>query len=302
MMISYLLGEMSSGERAELEERYFADDDLFNELVCLENEIIDFYVQGKVSKNEQRQFERFFLVAPERQEKVRFAKSLLNHVKRKAEVQDSTTERKADQRKFASALHTFFSSLRPQGLPLAAIFVTVAAIGLWLFLVNHGIQREPILEPVNAHPKETKLSRSDSLTSLPSQRATGNNEKHEIVQSQPSATVALVLSDGLARSSGEQPSLLITPDISRVRLQLTLESDRYSNYTVRLETAEGEPVWQGRHIKSHADRDTKAITVELQSKLLPSGDYIVRLSGAKRDRQEEVEAYGFRVLNNQHVP
>src|SRR5690349_19219423 len=80
MMIRYLLGQLSAGERAELEERYFADDELFNELVSLENEIIDFYVQGKLSKDQRQQFESYFLANPERREKVRFAKSLLNYV------------------------------------------------------------------------------------------------------------------------------------------------------------------------------------------------------------------------------
>jgi hypothetical protein len=67
-----------------------------------------------------------------------------------------------------------------------------------------------------------------------------------------------------------------------------------------VESVEGPVIWQQQDLKSHRDRDQASVSLELQSSLLLSGDYIARVrGGAKRDQTEEVAAYSFRVLNRQ---
>ena len=81
----YLLGELSEDELAQIEERYFADEDFFARLVDAENSLVDSYVRGSFSAIERGKFERQFLTTPQRRQKVKFARSL-----RKA-VADSQT-------------------------------------------------------------------------------------------------------------------------------------------------------------------------------------------------------------------
>lgn len=72
----YLLGELSEDELARVEERYFADEDFFAQLLEAENSLVDSYVWGNFSAAEKNKFERLFLTTPQRRQKVRFAQSL----------------------------------------------------------------------------------------------------------------------------------------------------------------------------------------------------------------------------------
>src|SRR5713101_9244359 len=79
LMTRYLFGEVSEEERAEFEDRYLKNSDVFQELIGLENEIIDRYVLGELSQPERERFERSFLTHPERRQTVEIARSLLAH-------------------------------------------------------------------------------------------------------------------------------------------------------------------------------------------------------------------------------
>jgi len=55
------------------ERRYLKDDDLFQELNEIEDELIDDYVSGALSAERRAAFEKHFLRSSERREKVEFA-------------------------------------------------------------------------------------------------------------------------------------------------------------------------------------------------------------------------------------
>ena len=46
---SYLLGDMPEAVRTEFADRYFIDEDLFDELLDVEYELLDEYVRGQLS-------------------------------------------------------------------------------------------------------------------------------------------------------------------------------------------------------------------------------------------------------------
>src|SRR5215472_2121992 len=74
-MIRYLLGQMSDHERSSFEEQYQKDTGLFHELAELENDLIDLYALGALSKSEQSQM-RSFLAYPDRQKRLAYARTL----------------------------------------------------------------------------------------------------------------------------------------------------------------------------------------------------------------------------------
>src|SRR5260370_24083516 len=79
LMTRYLFGEVSEEERAEFEDKYLKNSDVFQELIGLENEIIDRYVLGELSQPDRERFERSFLTHPERRQTVEIARCLLAH-------------------------------------------------------------------------------------------------------------------------------------------------------------------------------------------------------------------------------
>ena len=77
MIRRYLLGELPEAERAALEEKYFTDQVVFEQVVQTENELVDGYVRGRLAPRERAQFERHYLAHPERRERMLFAKTFL---------------------------------------------------------------------------------------------------------------------------------------------------------------------------------------------------------------------------------
>jgi hypothetical protein len=75
-LIKYLLGGLSARERAEVAERYFGDDDWFDELLDVENELLDKYVRGELSGGEGEAFRQYLARLPDGRQKEAVAGAL----------------------------------------------------------------------------------------------------------------------------------------------------------------------------------------------------------------------------------
>ena len=71
----YLLGGGTEAERERLEAEFFADDDIFQEMLTAEDDLIDAYARGELSDSERRQFEGRFLNSVDGRERVQFARA-----------------------------------------------------------------------------------------------------------------------------------------------------------------------------------------------------------------------------------
>jgi hypothetical protein len=76
-MIRYLLGDVPEDEQIRIEERFFTDDEYFEQLLAFEDDLIDDYVNGELTDRERKQFEGYFLASPTRRQRVEFAKTFM---------------------------------------------------------------------------------------------------------------------------------------------------------------------------------------------------------------------------------
>jgi len=72
----YLLRRLSEDQEQIIEQRLLNEDDLFEELEIAEDELVDEYVDGRLSKSDGEQVKKSFLATPEGIKKQRFAKTL----------------------------------------------------------------------------------------------------------------------------------------------------------------------------------------------------------------------------------
>ncbi len=77
LILQYLLGELPEAALSAFEERFFADDELFAEIQMIESDLIDQFVHDKLQPAEHERFESHYLIAPERRQRVGFAKAQL---------------------------------------------------------------------------------------------------------------------------------------------------------------------------------------------------------------------------------
>jgi hypothetical protein len=119
----YVLGQLAEDAREEIEKGLLANDELFEELLVVEDEIIDEYLAEKLNVNDRSAFERNFLVTPERQEQLNFARAFERHL---AKTQPSEP-----------SFWPGFLYRQPAGTRAALIVLMVAIVvgGVW-FLSN----------------------------------------------------------------------------------------------------------------------------------------------------------------------
>jgi hypothetical protein len=87
----YLLGDLSEEQRDKLEEQYFGDDRLYEEVRAAERDLIDNYAQGKLKGHELQRFESYFLSIPGRRQKVDLARSFNRYVSDTAPVAEKVS-------------------------------------------------------------------------------------------------------------------------------------------------------------------------------------------------------------------
>jgi CHAT domain-containing protein len=76
----YLLCKLNEAEQKVLEERLMADDELFDLLDVVEDELFDDYIDHTLKDDERERFENFVLLTPDRQKKLSFARALKKYV------------------------------------------------------------------------------------------------------------------------------------------------------------------------------------------------------------------------------
>jgi CHAT domain-containing protein len=130
----YLFGELDEAERQVLEQQLLADDELFDFLNVVEDELFDDYLDNALSGDERQRFESFVLLTPDRQRKLSFARALRRHVTAEAQSESPINNASAPIRtplagRSQTGKQLFVS--RYLKLAAAAAIVLGLALGIW---------------------------------------------------------------------------------------------------------------------------------------------------------------------------
>src|SRR5215831_10566087 len=135
ILIKYLLGELPEAAQLQIEERYFADKEFYEQLVALHNELLYDYAQGELSSEMGRRFERRYLSSSKGRRKAEAAGAILDRVfeVRSAQAQPPGPLRK--RKTLAEFLRSLFELRFPVLLYSAGAAVVVLMIGCaWLLV------------------------------------------------------------------------------------------------------------------------------------------------------------------------
>src|SRR5262245_18642845 len=190
-MIRYLLGEMSIEEQIAMETGYFTDPEKFNLLQVVEHDLIEGYINGKLSASGRVKFEQHFLSTPSRREQVRFFQTLAKVVPFDITQQapEQTTVRAAalesiDLGQKSSWLESILASFRgPKlalGMSFAAAMLVLVVAGTWLVIGNRSSDDGQIatVNPV-ASPDPGQVSNPNQPKQSDQQGADINRDQSE---------------------------------------------------------------------------------------------------------------------------
>lgn len=299
--MEYLLGELSEGEQERVEEHFFNDRAVSDLLVVVEDELIDQYVNDRLTPARRQQFEDYFLRSPARRERVEFARAWKEYVAR--------AERPA-----ATPAEGYYRIKKPLiWLPLAAMILLAVGVG-WTVVGNLRLRNQ--LEALQTAQTADEEIKQDLRRELADEKARNATLTDELAQSKPNTTPGQVKSEkfeaptpdrnalvwmtlvaGITREVGELPTLSLPGSAKRVLLKLPVKTDTYKSYSATLKTVDGKTVWSRDGLKDRAKAADTLLTLTIPARRLDSGDYILTLNGITSTGEiEPVSEYPFRVL------
>ncbi len=295
----YLLGELTEGEQEELEQRYFNDRRLFEQMVQTENELVDRYARGLLSTEVRNRFERYYLAHPQRRERAKFAESLaakLDQIDGVAVAPPTHSE---------SLWGRLLDSMRGPRLAWAfSIVLLLMAAGAVWFLIETRRLREELAKSESQRAtqaqREHELQEQAAKERLRSEQLSAELDRMRAQQQtfQPSPTppvnpapafVSLVLTAGGIRGTDTGPPavLVIPAGTQQVRLQLNLKESGYSNYRASLQQAGGKEIYVRPHLAPKTTKSGASFTLIIPAQKLATGDYVLTLKGISQTGEVE---------------
>jgi CHAT domain-containing protein/tetratricopeptide (TPR) repeat protein len=190
----YLLGQLDDDHREEVEKDLLAKDEVFEELLVVEDEVTDEYINGRLNELDRRAFETYFLATPERREKLRFGSAFNRYLSSQEMVEAELQPATWPQPKAASRWHfpgALFSS--PVRIAVFALLAIAVALGLWRIFF-HQSEVDKGLMALNAAYKEQRPveSRISALSYAQFPQTRGPNDSPRVnVQARDRAELIL---------------------------------------------------------------------------------------------------------------
>lgn len=268
--VDYLLGKLPLDEQIRVEQQFFEDDDRFDQLVALEDELMYDYLQGGLSRPDRRRFEERFLISPHDRRRADFAGALLTAVG-------------ADRRTVTAG--PTLPTMATAGWWLAGAAVVVLAAGTWMATELIRLRDERRQLDARAAAEQT------------ASRAGNERAPAEPAPARPLSVVALALTAGLVRGVEEPKQAVISPDTDVLQLELELKRDvGYRTYRATLQNADGRDVWSQAALTAESRGGRQVVVARVPATSIVPGAYELILSGVTTaGATEEAAAYQFSV-------
>lgn len=277
-----LLGMLSAEQRDSIEDGFAADDELFDRLNDVEEELLEAYARGELTDEDSKRLESGLLMVPRNRERVQMLRTM-----------KVAFERRVENPRSRSA-SWFGHPLWRIAFGVAALLLVVG-IGWWLLRgpgQRNSIQVKGPGAPINAPPPAPNGTSGNDRPSSPNSPGTVNiNTEPTPTPTPPTVYATLLLLPGGTRSGGGLSQLNLRANVTNVQVKLTLETSDYAKYRAMIYDENGGRVWQSGIL---SDRDL-IVTLYFPRRILRDGDYRIGLDGIADDVKTPVANYSFRV-------
>jgi len=286
VMIRYLFGELPEQELIALEDQYFSNPELFDELSRVEEDLIDDYVRDRLPSSQREKFEQVYLGNEQRKSRVKIAQALVTHVDQTNAIQPT-----ADASFFSRLFLPIRINTLTAGLSFAALVLLLAGCA-WLFVQYRQLRQQL------GQARSTQSASSEREKDLQQQLADERNKANQLAEelskrtnpqpnqnTLPTSFVSLIIAVSGTREgiTGGPASLNVPSSANEVRLQVRLADNSYSRYVVKVQTADGRDFFVQRNLTPRA----KALNVIVPASKFRSGDYIVVTQGVTTSGEVE---------------
>ncbi len=281
----YLLGDLPPDEALALESNYFEDDELFDSVQIMEDELVRDFLKGEMAPDLRQRFELRYSSSPELIKKIEFARAvLLASENLRSEKQPGRVLPAAADKRPSSTLWDFFR-FRVSLFQYATVIAGLAIgwFGLFMWTENSRLK----LDLARVQNQNKSLADEKSLLS----RALSERPK------EPLLVASFILSPGVSRSDGASEPLVVPAGIGQVDFKVPLPSGvKYQGYRAVLQRLPSGQV-SSQDLPPSAIVDSgRALIVGIPSVSLKAGRYVLYAKGRnERGEYEDVQYYAFAV-------
>jgi len=264
----YLLGRADEAGSEQFEERFVSDAEFREAALIVEEELIDDYLAGLLSADDQARFDAHYLAGPRQRQELTLAQTIRAYALANAAA-GPTVAPEPTWRKL------FDFIMGHGGLPalVAATLLLVAVVGLSVWWVS------------SKHGNGPQLVTADAVARL-------NKPPYN---AEPGLSVPLTAF--LDRASGQGQKFAVPAGIDIVQLQLALPAKSYQSYQATLRVTDGEELFTVGDLSAQQSEAGRRLNLRLPARLLTPRDYTLSLNGQTTEgRAESVADYYFRVL------
>ncbi len=296
-MTRYLLGDLPETEQAVVEEEYFADTEKFEEVWEAENDLVDRYVRGRLSRVERKLFERNYLQSPKHRDRVAMSRKLLEAADSRSVAPQIAAPAPS---RFIDALKTL---LTPRILAPAAAFLLLFSVSSWLLIERARLNRE--IGNAQARLSDQERREREIADQLAAEREQGAELKSrldrllESLSEKPSLAPPSILPFLLAptmtgRDESEPHQQITIPrETDMVQLQIKNEKAGSRGFQATIQRVGGSQIWSQKSLKPAAG----IITVKVPADKFIMDDYILTLSATTPTGETvEIKTCVFRVI------
>jgi hypothetical protein len=302
----YLLDGCSEDEKARVEERLFVDDEVFERLRQLEEDLIDRHLAGRLAGDERERFETAY-AAPARRQRVMFSRAL-KEVLSGADGSDAARRSGASETGLRASWLTWLQesfAIRLAFAAAALVLVAGTVLATWqatrLRSSLASVQADNNTLRQQLEAERQRLGETDKRAAALSDalsRERASRESAGAAQPPRLPLALFVLSPGLLRSA-RAPALVTVPAATEtVRLQLDLEAGLDAGrFRAELRNGDARVLWSQDRLGATRIDAGAAVRLTLPVAALQKGDYEVVLFSATDGRQsEEVARYYFTLV------
>lgn len=302
-MTRYLLGELSEAEQSALEQRYFSDPHVFDQVAQAENQLVDDYIRGELSPQARARLEQYYFAHPKRRERAKFAEALATKLDQVEAVKGSAEPSVQMESWWARLLAALSGRRLALGFSMALLLIVVG--GVWSLTERRRQQRELAQtqaaqadqarrerelqqqltdERIRANELAAKESQANELAAelerRRAQQQTAQTKPGTPARSVPTFATLLLTVGGVRGADTGPPAVLVIPaGTEQVHLQLKMKENDYQSYGVVLQPVGGKEIFSRASLKAKPARSGASFLFVVPAGRFATSDYILTLKG-----------------------
>ena len=278
----YLLGYSEPNAAESIEERLISDEGYLQEFSIITDELIEDYLDGALSDDEEARFKSHFLTTSGRSRKVEIARVLTEKANSESPVQVDTET----ANRFVAKSNESVSSTRKERQKYWLLAAAVAAVLFCGLLAREVWRRWPAPDSASNQANKQLQDELVRLNAPTSTLPTGSS-------------IQLTITPVSLREVGEDRRVDIKSDTQTVLVRLILVDQQYASYQASLQTADGVNLGEIQQLKPVLEEGGRFVVVRLPAQMLSQANYQIKLAAQTSPGVfEDVGTYSFQVVKN----